>query len=469
MGEAERRHPEAVPVQRGAEGDGSLGASKMPGIEVVAVLVFGMAFFWQYLRNANVTALMGTLRVGIDADAVRLAYYSFALIVSAAAWAVSSRGRARVGGGFLAAYGVGLTVLTTDAMVFAQSFPVYVAGPVGVAALLLFATVPGLSATIWLRTALWVYRSNPMFSVLAILLSSVFSIVLPAPFFTYGLNKDVFIALLPVLSCVLCYLGEKKTGSLDSPESSSQVVYGMGKRDFVPLVMALLIVTTVMRGLYSMPSSYGPQAGGPVGLNNFITVVMLLCIIVFFMFATRMEVFAYVGWLTLTVVVSVGLFAVSINSVVGLSSFDDETLAAGRTSSEALLFTLVMFKVGSDANPGSQRRVHANLLVPELLACIVGYGLPPILLGSAFAADPALTNALFMVTGALALAMTVFVMNGLVLERYDAPAVASGDMAAKSGSGAAPWRACRHRRRAMFPKACRSFPQSMALLLGSFR
>ena len=168
MGEAERRHPEAVPVQRGAEGDGSLGASKMPGIEVVAVLVFGMAFFWQYLRNANVTALMGTLRIGIDADAVRLAYYSFALIVSAAAWAVSSRGRARVGGGFLAAYGVGLTVLTTGAMVFAQSFPVYVAGPVGVAALLLFATVPGLSATIWLRTALWVYRSNPMFSVLAI-------------------------------------------------------------------------------------------------------------------------------------------------------------------------------------------------------------------------------------------------------------------------------------------------------------
>ena len=400
----------AVPEALGASGSREAGAAASGS--ALALLVVGMSFFWQFLRDANSMTLFvpcAPFGASLSPRMLVLAFYALAL-VSACVLSASPRVRsALVRPAPLAVLGVLATAL--GAGVHAAGAFGWAAGTVVAAVQLAEACL--LALLFAALTAFWAGVCSEMMeggdqrATWGVLGSSLASLVFSFALFTLMPVKSLFPLAIPLAAALLAALygfrfsgraggdgrgGENAAGcDRDSrrraaARSAQTASGGRALRLWRPapaqalfaVLVGVLVISTCAKGMYDVLVAGSIDTS--MQLKHFITIAELAAIMLVCLCAAGVERLAFLGWAVLTGGLVTGLALMSFTGSATIMQVGLGTVAAARTCCEAFVFILVASRGAGGRAPRLALRAFA---VPELVACLVGYGLLPAALTAA--------------------------------------------------------------------------------------
>lgn len=300
----------AVPEALGASGSREAGATASGS--ALALLVVGMSFLWQFLRDANSMTLFvpcAPFGASLSPRMLVLAFYALAL-VSACVLSASPRVRsALVRPAPLAVLGVLATALgagvhAADAFGWAAGMAV---AAVQLAEACLLALLFAALTAFWAGVCSEMMEGGDQRATWGVLGSSLASLVFSFALFTLMPVKSLFPLAIPSIAELAA--------------------------------------------------------------------IMLVCLC-----AASVERLAFLGWAVLTGGLVTGLALMSFTGSATIMQVGLGTVAAARTCCEAFVFILVASRGAGGRAPRLALRAFA---VPELVACLVGYGLLPAALTAA--------------------------------------------------------------------------------------
>ena len=394
----------AVPEALGASGSREAGAAASGS--ALALLVVGMSFFWQFLRDANSMTLFvpcAPFGASLSPRMLVLAFYALAL-VSACVLSASPRVRsALVRPAPLAVLGVLVTALGAG---------VHVAGAFGWAAGTAVAAVQLAEACLLALlfaalTAFWAGVCSEMMeggdqrATWGVLGSSLASLVFSFALFTLMPVKSLFPLAIPLAAALLAALygfrfsgraggdgrgGENAAGCdresrrRAAARSAQTASGGRALRLWRPapaqalfaVLVGVLVISTCAKGMYDVLVAGSIDTS--MQLKHFITIAELAAIMLVCLCAAGVERLAFLGWAVLTGGLVTGLALMSFTGSATIMQVGLGTVAAARTCCEAFVFILVASRGAGGRAPRLALRAFA---VPELVACLVGYGLLP--------------------------------------------------------------------------------------------
>ena len=400
----------AVPEALGASGSREAGAAASGS--ALALLVVGMSFFWQFLRDANSMTLFvpcAPFGASLSPRMLVLAFYALAL-VSACVLSASPRVRsALVRPAPLAVLGVLVTALGAG---------VHVAGAFGWAAGTAVAAVQLAEACLLALlfaalTAFWAGVCSEMMeggdqrATWGVLGSSLASLVFSFALFTLMPVKSLFPLAIPLAAALLAALygfrfsgraggdgrgGENAAGCdresrrRAAARSAQTASGGRALRLWRPapaqalfaVLVGVLVISTCAKGMYDVLVAGSIDTS--MQLKHFITIAELAAIMLVCLCAAGVERLAFLGWAVLTGGLVTGLALMSFTGSATIMQVGLGTVAAARTCCEAFVFILVASRGAGGRAPRLALRAFA---VPELVACLVGYGLLPAALTAA--------------------------------------------------------------------------------------
>lgn len=400
----------AVPEALGASGSREAGAAASGS--ALALLVVGMSFFWQFLRDANSMTLFvpcAPFGASLSPRMLVLAFYALAL-VSACVLSASPRVRfALVRPAPLAVLGVLATALGAG---------VHVAGAFGWAAGTVVAAVQLVEACLLALlfaalTAFWAGVCSEMMeggdqrATWGVLGSSLASLVFSFALFTLMPVKSLFPLAIPLAAALLAALygfrfsgraggdgrgGENAAGCdwesrrRAAAQSAGAASGGRTLRLWRPepaqalfaVLVGVLVISTCAKGMYDVLVAGSIDTS--MQLKHFITIAELAAIMLVCLCAAGVERLAFLGWAVLTGGLVTGLALMSFTGSATIMQVGLGTVAAARTCCEAFVFILVASRGAGGRAPRLALRAFA---VPELVACLVGYGLLPAALTAA--------------------------------------------------------------------------------------
>lgn len=400
----------AVPEALGASGSREAGAAASGS--ALALLVVGMSFFWQFLRDANSMTLFvpcAPFGASLSPRMLVLAFYALAL-VSACVLSASPRVRsALVRPAPLAVLGVLATALGAG---------VHVAGAFGWAAGTVVAAVQLAEACLLALlfaalTAFWAGVCSEMMeggdqrATWGVLGSSLASLVFSFALFTLMPVKSLFPLAIPLAAALLVALygfrfsgraggdgrgGENAAGCdresrrRAAARSAQTASGGRALRLWRPapaqalfaVLVGVLVISTCAKGMYDVLVAGSIDTS--MQLKHFITIAELAAIMLVCLCAAGVERLAFLGWAVLTGGLVTGLALMSFTGSATIMQVGLGTVAAARTCCEAFVFILVASRGAGGRAPRLALRAFA---VPELVACLVGYGLLPAALTAA--------------------------------------------------------------------------------------
>ena len=400
----------AVPEVPRASGPKAAGAAASGS--ALALLVVGMSFFWQFLRDANSMTLFvpcAPFGASLSPRMLVLAFYALAL-VSACVLSASPRVRsALVRPAPLAVLGVLATALGAG---------VHVAGAFGWAAGTVVAAVQLAEACLLALlfaalTAFWAGVCSEMMeggdqrATWGVLGSSLASLVFSFALFTLMPVKSLFPLAIPLAAALLAALygfrfsgraggdgrgGENAAGCdresrrRAAARSAQTASGGRALRLWRPapaqalfaVLVGVLVISTCAKGMYDVLVAGSIDTS--MQLKHFITIAELAAIMLVCLCAAGVERLAFLGWAVLTGGLVTGLALMSFTGSATIMQVGLGTVAAARTCCEAFVFILVASRGAGGRAPRLALRAFA---VPELVACLVGYGLLPAALTAA--------------------------------------------------------------------------------------
>lgn len=401
----------AVPEAPKASGSRAAGAAASGS--ALALMVVGMSFFWQLLRDANsMTLFVSCAPFGapLSSRMLVLAFYALAL-ASACALSASPRVRsALVRPAPLAVLGVLVTAL--GAGVHAADAFSWAAGTAVAAMQLAEACL--LALLFAALTAFWAGACSEMMegadqrATWGVLGSSLASLVFSFALFTLMPVKSLFPLVIPLAAALLAalyalrfsggYADENGRGSGNAAgcerESRRRAVGreahtmsgGRTLRLWRPapaqalfaVLVGVLVISTCAKGMYDVLVAGSIDTS--MQLKHFITIAELAAIMLVCLCAAGVERLAFLGWAVLTGGLVTGLALMSFTGSATIMQVGLGTVAAARTCCEAFVFILVASR---GAGGRASRLVLRAFAVPELVACLVGYGLLPAALTAA--------------------------------------------------------------------------------------
>lgn len=400
----------AVPEALGASGSREAGAAASGS--ALALLVVGMSFFWQFLRDANSMTLFvpcAPFGASLSPRMLVLAFYALAL-VSACVLSASPRVRsALVRPAPLAVLGVLVTALGAG---------VHVAGAFGWAAGTAVAAIQLAEACLLALlfaalTAFWAGVCSEMMeggdqrATWGVLGSSLASLVFSFALFTLMPVKSLFPLAVPLAAALLAALygfrfsgragGDGRGGGnaagcdresrrRAAARSAQTASGGRALRLWRPapaqalfaVLVGVLVISTCAKGMYDVLVAGSIDTS--MQLKHFITIAELAAIMLVCLCAAGVERLAFLGWAVLTGGLVTGLALMSFTGSATIMQVGLGTVAAARTCCEAFVFILVASRGAGGRAPRLALRAFA---APELVACLVGYGLLPAALTAA--------------------------------------------------------------------------------------
>lgn len=400
----------AVPEALGASGSREAGAAASGS--ALALLVVGMSFFWQFLRDANSMTLFvpcAPFGASLSPRMLVLAFYALAL-VSACVLSASPRVRsALVRPAPLAVLGVLVTALgagvhAADAFGWAAGTAV---AAVQLAEACLLALLFAALTAFWAGVCSEMMEGGDQRATWGVLGSSLASLVFSFALFTLMPVKSLFPLAIPLAAALLAALygfrfpgraggdgrgGENAAGCdresrrRAAARSAQTASGGRALRLWRPapaqalfaVLVGVLIISTCAKGMYDVLVAGSIDTS--MQLKHFITIAELAAIMLVCLCAAGVERLAFLGWAVLTGGLVTGLALMSFTGSATIMQVGLGTVAAARTCCEAFVFILVASRGAGGRAPRLALRAFA---VPELVACLVGYGLLPAALTAA--------------------------------------------------------------------------------------
>ncbi len=369
--------------------DSAGGFRRSGGVAVgsaLALLVVGLSFFWQFLRDANLMALFvpcNLLGAAISPRGWTLAFYG-ASIAMACVVAFAPRARWVVARpAVLPGCAAAVTVLGLCAHAAPSAGPGMqgVLPAVQLAEVCLLAVLFATLAAFWARACSWMMACEDRRATWGILGSALASLV----FSFVGFTLVPFKALLPLatpLAASLLAVAYGRCGPGPGPDEGEgrpegRMARPSSARALFGVLVGVLVVSTCAKGMYDVLVAGSIETS--MQLKHFITIAELAAIMLVCLCATGVERLAFLGWAVLTGGLVTGLALMAVTGSAVLMQVGLGTIAAARTCCEAFAFALVCSRERGD---GAARTVLATLAVPELAACLAGYGALPALLTS---------------------------------------------------------------------------------------
>ncbi len=400
----------AVPEALGASGSREAGAAASGS--ALALLVVGMSFFWQFLRDANSMTLFvpcAPFGASLSPRMLVLAFYALAL-VSACVLSASPRVRsALVRPAPLAVLGVLATALgagvhAADAFGWAAGMAV---AAVQLAEACLLALLFAALTAFWAGVCSEMMEGGDQRATWGVLGSSLASLVFSFALFTLMPVKSLFPLAIPLAAALLAALygfrfsgraggdgrgGENAAGCdresrrRAAARSAQTASGGRALRLWRPapaqalfaVLVGVLVISTCAKGMYDVLVAGSIDTS--MQLKHFITIAELAAIMLVCLCAAGVERLAFLGWAVLTGGLVTGLALMSFTGSATIMQVGLGTVAAARTCCEAFVFILVASRGAGGRAPRLALRAFA---VPELVACLVGYGLLPAALTAA--------------------------------------------------------------------------------------
>ena len=400
----------AVPEALGASGSREAGAAASGS--ALALLVVGMSFFWQFLRDANSMTLFvpcAPFGASLSPRMLVLAFYALAL-VSACVLSASPRVRsALVRPAPLAVLGVLATALgagvhAADAFGWAAGMAV---AAVQLAEACLLALLFAALTAFWAGVCSEMMEGGDQRATWGVLGSSLASLVFSFALFTLMPVKSLFPLAIPLAAALLaalygfrfsgraggdgrgsgcatgCDRGSRRRAAACSAQTASG---GRALRLWRPapaqalfaVLVGVLVISTCAKGMYDVLVAGSIDTS--MQLKHFITIAELAAIMLVCLCAAGVERLAFLGWAVLTGGLVTGLALMSFTGSATVMQVGLGTVAAARTCCEAFVFILVASRGAGGRAPRLALRAFA---VPELVACLVGYGLLPAALTAA--------------------------------------------------------------------------------------
>ena len=138
------------------------------------------------------------------------------------------------------------------------------------------------------------------------------------------------------------------------------------------VLVGVLVISTCAKGMYDVLVAGSIDTS--MQLKHFITIAELAAIMLVCLCAAGVERLAFLGWAVLTGGLVTGLALMSFTGSATVMQVGLGTVAAARTCCEAFAFILVASRGAGGRAPRLALRAFA---APELVACLVGYGLLP--------------------------------------------------------------------------------------------
>ncbi len=400
----------AVPEALGASGSREAGAAASGS--ALALLVVGMSFFWQFLRDANSMTLFvpcAPFGASLSPRMLVLAFYALAL-VSACVLSASPRIRsALVRPAPLAVLGVLATALgagvhAADAFGWAAGMAV---AAVQLAEACLLALLFAALTAFWAGVCSEMMEGGDQRATWGVLGSSLASLVFSFALFTLMPVKSLFPLAIPLAAALLAALygfrfsgraggdgrgGENAAGCdresrRRAAARSAQTAYGgralrlwrpAPAQALFAVLVGVLVISTCAKGMYDVLVAGSIDTS--MQLKHFITIAELAAIMLVCLCAAGVERLAFLGWAVLTGGLVTGLALMSFTGSATIMQVGLGTVAAARTCCEAFVFILVASRGAGGRAPRLALRAFA---APELVACLAGYGLLPAVLTAA--------------------------------------------------------------------------------------
>lgn len=400
----------AVPEALGASGSREAGAAASGS--ALALLVVGMSFFWQFLRDANSMTLFvpcAPFGASLSPRMLVLAFYALAL-VSACVLSASPRVRsALVRPAPLAVLGVLATALgagvhAADAFGWAAGMAV---AAVQLAEACLLALLFAALTAFWAGVCSEMMEGGDQRATWGVLGSSLASLVFSFALFTLMPVKSLFPLAIPLAAALLaalygfrfsgraggdgrgsgCAAGCDRGSRRRAADQSAGVASGRRvprlwrpapAQALFAVLVGVLVISTCAKGMYDVLVAGSIDTS--MQLKHFITIAELAAIMLVCLCAAGVERLAFLGWAVLTGGLVTGLALMSFTGSATIMQVGLGTVAAARTCCEAFVFILVASRGAGGRAPRLALRAFA---VPELVACLVGYGLLPAALTAA--------------------------------------------------------------------------------------
>ena len=400
----------AVPEAPGTSGSRGVGAAASGS--ALALMVVGMSFFWQFLRDANSMALFvpcAPFGASLSPRMLVLAFYALALV---SACALSARPRVRsalvrpaplaVLGALATALGAG--VHAADAFGWAAGTAV---AAVQLAEVCLLALLFAALTAFWAGVCSEMMEGADQRATWGVLGSSLASLVFSFALFTLMPVKSLFPLAIPLAAALLAALYgfrfpgraggdgrgggnaagcERESRRRAAARSAQTASGGRALRLWRPapaqalfaVLVGVLAISTCAKGMYDVLVAGSIDTS--MQLKHFITIAELAAIMLVCLCAAGVERLAFLGWAVLTGGLVTGLAFMSFTGSATIMQVGLGTVAAARTCCEAFVFILVASRGAGGRAPRLALRAFA---VPELVACLVGYGLLPAALAAA--------------------------------------------------------------------------------------
>ena len=382
-----------------------------PEGSTVALVIVGLALFWQLLRHTNLTALFSFVNLGglaVTPDAWVGLFYAAAL-ACALAGAVGSRRLTRVAlrPPAVIALGTAASCCAVGAHAVSRLFTGAL-DPRAMAALqlveaMLCSTVLCVLASVWAQYCGRV-RMHPRWMLLAVLGSSFTGIVLAAVVFKPLPDKRLLSSLIPLAACLLgaaasrslareadvdrCPRQEAGRPSRASrawptppvqPATSSATppACATGRERISTIVfIAVLVVSTCAKAVFdTLLADATPD--GLLQVKDAVTVAVIALVMVSALAMGGSERFLLTSWVVLSLAIVASLLVTPLAGGGVLSQIGVALASATRVSCEA--FILAAIALRWRGHPRSlATMVFRSLLVPELASCCVGYGVLPL-------------------------------------------------------------------------------------------
>ena len=400
----------AVPEALGVSGSREAGAAASGS--ALALMVVGMSFFWQFLRDANSMTLFvpcAPFGASLSPRMLMLAFYALAL-VSACALSASSRVRSAlvrpaplaVLGAFATALGAG--VHAADAFGWPAGTAV---AAVQLAEVCLLALLFAALTAFWAGVCSEMMEGADQRATWGVLGSSLASLVFSFALFTLMPVKSLFPLAIPLAAALFAALygfrfpgraggdgrgggnaaGCERESRRRSAARSAQTASGSRAlrlwrpapaQALFAVLVGVLAISTCAKGMYDVLVAGSIDTS--MQLKHFITIAELAAIMLVCLCAAGVERLAFLGWAVLTGGLVTGLALMSFTGSATIMQVGLGTVAAARTCCEAFVFILVASRGAGGRAPRLALRAFA---VPELVACLVGYGLLPAALTAA--------------------------------------------------------------------------------------
>lgn len=367
----------------------------------LALSVIGMSFYWQLLRNANIDSLLKQISPVPLFDTIGWTwlYYGIALLVAACVAALSPRRHTAVPHARKHVTTLTVCLLATGVCLFGLATSSHVSPLTARAMSMTCATLLALSFVAlsvgWAQACARMADRDRRVAASCICGSSLLSLVVSFALIAQGPVSTVICAFMPLASGGMLALLSRDAPAHTPPTPECLSAATKPARSWLLVLNIILLVTVVcLKGMLDMLQP--PTGDAQLFLKHAITTAELVVIMAACLATIGLERFSFVGWIILTGGLVTGLGMIAFAASEMAQQFGLGTIAAARTCLEVFVFTIATVRApGTTGTPalspsrlrqtgqttvrGSTLHILIVMVIPDMAACLLGYGILPLI------------------------------------------------------------------------------------------